>query len=137
MSRTHNTPAPVATGLRFVTATVPDRLGIVDRIIAGPAALGPSREGPSFDQDTMVGEHEFAVCYLDSGVDWAHGKAHWAVGTVGPLIRWLMDEAAVSGRRRGLIVALALRKAWATFNLEADHRPLEHSVVDAIDAHSG
>jgi hypothetical protein len=130
--KSNNTPAPAPT-LRFITASVPDRLQALDRVIFGPAVLGVG-EGISFDQQTHLMDHEVAVCYLDNGVDWAHGKAHWAAGPVPEVSRWLLDEAAVSPRRRGLIAAIAIREMWRRAGLPEDIRgPLEHSVVEAVD----
>jgi len=135
MPRPSHTPAP---GVRFITATVNYRPSIVDRIIAGPAHLGPSEDGPSFDENMSVGEHELAVCYLDSGIDWAHNRSHWAVGTPSELAVWLMDEAAISERRRGLIAAIGLRELWKACRFAKEILvPLEHSVVTAIDNQKG
>jgi len=105
---------------------------ISDRAVMGPSSFYPGNKTMEFDDVVHVGEGEVAVCYLD--IDAFHHQAHWAIGPFNEIVQWLMDEAAVSARKRMLITMLGIRVLAVTAHIPPEPaRAFEQTIAVAVE----
>jgi len=118
--------------ITHVKGTPTDRAGMSERIVIGPYVFRSDDPICRFEDPVQLDRGEVAVQYMNA--DYIHDAAHWAIGSMDEIVAWLLDEAAVSPRKKSLLAQLAVRLLMKQCAVDEEPaRALEQSIAAAVE----